>query len=81
MARLIDSKQKVRLQISDREVAKTKVLSIKGYVYKSGKYFERGSPIIYNDQTGRHQHHFVDCAVNKQTTYVHTKPQPLSNNP
>ena len=46
MARLIDSKQTVRLKIYDREVAKTKVLSIKGYVYKSGKYFERGSPII-----------------------------------
>ena len=48
---------------------------------KVEKHFERGSPIIYNDQTGRHQHHFVDCAVNKQTTYVHTKAQPVSNNP
>ena len=39
MARLIDTKQIVRLQIYDREVSKTKVLSIKGYVYKSGKTF------------------------------------------
>ena len=71
---LVDSKHTAKIQMYDREVAKIKVLSGTGYIYKRRKtHFERGSLIIHIDQTSRHQHHFVDCAVNnKQTNNIHT---------
>ena len=72
---LIDSKHTAKIQMYDREVAKIKVLSETGYIYERRKtHFKRGSLIIHIDQTSRHQHHFVDCAVhkNKQHTYKST---------
>ena len=75
---LIDSKHTAKIQMYDREVAKIKVLSGTGYIY------ERGSLIIHIDQTSRHQHHFVDCAVhkkNKQHTYIQKYNGQVINNP
>ena len=69
----------------DGEVAKIKVLSGTGYIYERRKaHFERGSLIIHIDQTSRHQHHFVDCAVhkkNKQHTYIQKYNGQVINNP
>ena len=68
----IDSKHTAKIQMYERGCQNKSVIR-NGYNYqRRTTHFERGSLIIHIDQTSRHQHHFVDCAVHKKTNNIHT---------